>query len=671
MKHEYDYSMQARAEVILRQKYLRMKPSGVQEKYEDMLERTAEHDVYLWQRQIGRELNAAERTEIADGLYYKTQLMWSSAGRVNWLGGTAKSKEVEVTSFNCSLLEVHTPNNAVNALWLLLQGCGVSVQPRTGGIFGFAKYIHKISVIRSTRIEKGRTSNVQSLENGVWTISVGDSAVAWAEAFGLLLTHQFNGVEIRATELILDFSNIRGAGQRTSGYQWKTSGDQKIADSYMKIATLLNNRVQSNLSAMDIIDVVGLSATILSSRRSAALMQLPYDHAERGAFIHSKDQYWANPLTSHRYIANHSLLLSSRPTLSTLRELLQLIYEGGGSEPGFINLEAAQRRFVHCKGVNPCGEQLLDFFGLCNQVEINTNVGTYQEQLRVAYLAARVAYRQTLVKLNDGILDPRWALNNERDHHIGAGITGIVQSGIYLRPGELRGLRQAVIQGANDMADELGLGRSATYTSVKPSGTLGKAIFMTTEGTHHPVAQHLINYVNFAATDPVVPLLESHGHEVRPNPHMEGSVIIGFPIYWQGDHFKWHKDEFGINMCDETAIDQLNRYQVLIRNYSGTSVSSTITFTEPELDDMSAWIYRNWDDYVSTAFMLKYQGGGSVDSNTYLPQTPVTASEYEKRMALIKPIDWDNINLDRQCDRRIAAESDSCKDGQCSLDLIN
>ncbi len=667
---EYNFSMLARAETILRQKYLRMKPDGVQETYMDMLNRTAEHDAYLWRRQLGRELNAKERSEIAEYTHYKAQRMWSSAGRVNWLGGTAKSREVEVTSFNCSLLEVHTPDNAVNALWLLLQGCGVSVQPRTGGIFGFSHYIPKVSVIRSTRIEKGRTFNTQTLENGVWTISVGDSAVAWAEAFGILLTHQFNGVEIRATELVLDFSNIRGAGQRTSGYQWKTSGDQRIADSYLKIAMLLNNRVQKPLTAIDIIDVVGLSATILSSRRSAALMQLPYGHEERNSFIHSKDRYYDNPLTSHRYIANHSLLFSSRPSLSTIRELFQLIYEGGGSEPGFINLEAAQRRFAHCKGVNPCGEQLLDFFGLCNQVTINANIGTYQQQRRVAYLAARVAYRQTLVKLDDGILDPRWSRNNERDHHIGAGISGIVQSGIYHRPEELRGLRQAVIQGANDMADELDLPHSATYTTVKPDGTVGKGIFMTSEGTHHPIAKYLINYVNFAGSDPVVPLLESHGLEVRPNPHIEGSVIIGFPIHWEGD-FKWQTNAAGIDMCAETALDQLNRYQVLIRNYSSTSVSSTVTFTEPELDGMANWVYRNWADYVSTAFMLKYENYDSIDSKSYLPQTPVTAAEYQRRSELIKPIDWDNTNLDRQFDRRVAAESEDCKSGQCSIDLIN
>ena len=43
----------------------------------------------------------------------------------------------------------------VDALWLLLQGCGVGVTPKSGGISGFTQPILDIQLVRSTRTAKG------------------------------------------------------------------------------------------------------------------------------------------------------------------------------------------------------------------------------------------------------------------------------------------------------------------------------------------------------------------------------------------------------------------------------------------------------------------------------------------------------------------------------------
>ena len=73
----------------------------------------------------------------------------------------------------------------VDVLWLLLQGCGVGFAPKVGTLNGFANPIPNIKVIRSERTDKGgRETNLETWDDDTrtWTISVGDSAEAWAKS---------------------------------------------------------------------------------------------------------------------------------------------------------------------------------------------------------------------------------------------------------------------------------------------------------------------------------------------------------------------------------------------------------------------------------------------------------------------------------------------------------
>ena len=252
-----------------------------------------------------------------------------------------------VVTSNCSFTQVETVMDVVDVLWLLLQGCGVGFRPIVGQLTGYQKPIQKLTVIRSTRKEKGGVQhNRETYEDGVWTIKVGDSAEAWAKSIGKILAHKYP-----ARELVLDFSEIRPAGERLAGYGWISSGDSAIAQAYEAIHNILNRRAGSLLTRMDILDVVNWLGTVLSSRRSAEIALFEYGEDEWAEFAVAKKDFFINNI--QRGQSNNSLLFKTKPSYSELQHIFDLMIEAGGSEPGFINGREATKRAPWFKGCNP------------------------------------------------------------------------------------------------------------------------------------------------------------------------------------------------------------------------------------------------------------------------------------------------------------------------------
>ena len=180
-----EYLPSLRAQILTRRTYNRVLDSDatVFETWTQTIDRVIEHQRWLWKRQMRRALNKTQEAELEElrGLLLARKV--GVAGRTLWLGGTEISKVREACQFNCAHLEIQTVDDMVDALWLLLQGCGVGVTPKSGGISGFTQPILDIQLVRSTRTTKGgRDTNIETWdpETKVWSISVGDSAEGWA-----------------------------------------------------------------------------------------------------------------------------------------------------------------------------------------------------------------------------------------------------------------------------------------------------------------------------------------------------------------------------------------------------------------------------------------------------------------------------------------------------------
>ena len=342
-----------RAEIITRRTYNRpLNNEGtIFETWEETVRRVISHQKWLWERMLGREITNDEQQELYDLEDLMLDRKVSMSGRTLWLGGTEVAKNREASQFNCSFLNVETVYDVVDVLWLLLQGCGVGFKPITGTLNGFMRPIKTIETIRSTRTTKGGNDDNEEEWNPTtrcWTIRVGDSAEAWAKSIGKLLAGKFP-----ANKLVLDFSNIRPAGERLKGYGWISSGDDAICKAYTAISEILNKRAGDLLTAIDILDVINWLGTVLSSRRSAEIALLDANHPEWKEFATAKKDFWLHG-NEHRCQSNNSLVFYDKPSYQKLSDIFELMKEAGGSEPGFINGEAATKRAPWFKGVNPC-----------------------------------------------------------------------------------------------------------------------------------------------------------------------------------------------------------------------------------------------------------------------------------------------------------------------------
>lgn len=655
-----------RADVIVKRTYSRPDENNNYETWEEITDRVIGHQRWLWERASNNNDWLVDNKELLELRQLMLDKKVTTSGRTLWLGGTNIAKTRESSQFNCSFTKVETVYDVVDVLWLLLQGCGVGFSPIVGTLNGFSHTIPSIEVIRSTKTLdangnyiKGREENKETFINGVWTISIGDSAEAWAKSIGKLLAGKY-----KADKLIFDFTELRPAGIRLKGYGWISSGDEAIAKAYTSIASILNKRAGQLLTRMDILDIVNWLGTILSSRRSAQIALFEYGEDEWKEFALAKKEWWLTG-NNQRVQSNNSLLFEQKPSRKQLMDIFGLMEEAGGSEPGFVNAETARKRASWFYGSNPCCEILLGNKTFCNLMEIDIAKfrGNSSGLLRAIELAARANYRQTCVNLQDGILQEAWHLNNEFLRLCGVGLTGIARRD-DLSYYDYTQMQRAAIFGAYSMADELGLQRPKNITTVKPSGTLSK-IMGTTEGVHKPLGKYIFNNVNFGKHDPLLDKLKNANYKMMENPADPNGVIVTFPIAWEDVEFdKVHKEDGTVVEVNlESAIVQLERYKKIQTAYCQQNVSNTISYSPDEVNDIVDWLLANWDIYVGVSFLYRADPTKTAKDlgYLYLPQEVVTKEAYEQYVATLSDVNFDEINGDFE------VESQECSGGACPV----
>lgn len=645
----------ARAEIITRRTYNRpLDEEGTKfETWEDTIDRVISHQKWLWERALTHkkipdmplhditedmwewvELNEDQEYELDMLHQYMLDRKISVAGRGLWLGGTWVAKNREISQFNCTYVDVRSVYDIVDVFWCLLNGAGVGFRPVSGTLTGFRSYIPELRIIPSTRTTKGRETSDESWdpETKTWTISIGDSAEAWAKSIGKLLAGKYP-----AQKLILDMSQIRPAGTRLRNYGWISQGDVGLTSAYRKVFELLNSRVDRLLTTVDILDIVNLLGTVLSTRRSAQIAILDYDNPDWHEFALAKKDIDETG-NYQRYQSNNSLVFWKQPSKEELEYFFDLINLGGNGEPGLINGEHLRARAPWAVGLNPCAEILLSDAGVCNLVTQDLAKLKGHELEEAAWLIARANYRQTCVDLRDGVLQEKWHLNNDFLRLCGTSITGVVTRG-DLTEHDYRLHERLLTQAAYSMADELGTPRPKNVTTIKPEGTISK-IFDSTEGMHKPLGKYIFNNIQFNKNDPLVPKLRAANYNIFTHPYDENGVIATFPVKYENIEFDVVD---GVEVNLESAISQLDRYKRLMDNYCHQNVSCTISYDKEETQDIVNWLHDNWDSYVAVSFLFRNDPTKTAKDlgYPYLPQEVVTKEVWETYERELLPVDID------------------------------
>lgn len=697
-----------RAQLVHRRTYLRpLNEEGTLfETPDEAMDRVMSHQVWLWERQVGRELNIDELAELAELRGLMEMKRVSMSGRVKWMGGTALVRERAAGAFNCSFSVAYTPADLVDIFWLLLQGCGVGFKPVTGLLSGFPSSINDLEVVPSVRTERGGAEDSSEhidIETSTWRITFGDSAKGWAKAIGMLTAEK-----PRVEKLILDFSELRPGGKRLRGYGWISSGWAPLAEAMVRIVKIMVAAADRPLTKGEIIDIVNFLGTVLSSRRSAQICLIETEAttlaelmAQLQWYVDFKTDRWEKG-QGQRDQSNNSIGFLKKPEPAVIDALLRRILPTG--EPGFINVEHAKRRAPEMEGVNPCAEILLSNKGFCNLVQTvwHRFNGDMAGLMRAQYLAGRANYRQTCVSMRDGVLQLQWADAQKLLRLCGVSPTGAVAWEGIKDPAALEAVRDAAIAGADSMADEFGTPRARRVTQVQPAGTSSKALGLegdeVHEGAHLALSRWIFNWVNFPSNDfPTLDALKASGFDMKPNPSDPTGMLVCFPVEYpaspaftaksgallpghrvendgvetfylrdMGDHeleVEEHEAHEHLEVNLESAVDQLERYRLLMNHYVQHNCSITISFDESEIPAMVDWFMEHWDEYVGVSFLKRNNPFATAEDLgfKYLPQETVTREKFEAYTSRLLPVD-----ISRDTSHELL-QIDDCSSGACPI----
>jgi len=334
-----------------------------------------------------------------------------------------------------------------------------------------------------------------------------------------------------------------------------------------------------------------------------------------------------------RTSSNNSILFHSRPSLSTIEDLLDMAMQYG--EPGFINAETASNRRENFRGVNPCSEILLDDSGVCNLVTINLpafiredwegerKVDRYYLETALRALT-RHAIRISLLRFPERF--EHWNKVQERDRLIGVSFTGygnFVDLLSHKPHGYfaefLSWMRGVIHDEAKRYAAFLGIREPVLKTTVKPEGTIS-LLPGVSSGVHPDFAPYYMRRIRMSKTDAVAQALKALGMTPYPAPETGAKTleeahtwVYEFPV---ASPAKKTQDDY-------TALEQLERYRLVMENYADHNVSITVRMDPSEIKEVAKWVYDNWYSFVGVSFLRK-----SREIYPLMPLEEITRDQY-------------------------------------------
>lgn len=592
--------------------YTRVAPDGRVERWEDVARRVADFSASL------APVEPGEREALYSLILERAAF---PAGRTLWVGGTPMGWRGE-TSYNCAYHRIRGPEDLRDLQLLLMSGAGVGNSIRDEDVEEFNKTVpvsgilHKTLTLREGWIgyssPEYREGTAVYLEDGEATIIVGDSREGWAQALRLFLVAISDNIPAR--QIVVDLRSVRPYGERLKTFGGFASGPGPLRKLFSTIFRKLQKEALENVGRgrwtptllLDLINLVGQATVAGGTRRSAESVLFtpgsPITTAKIGP-------WWDH--SPWRVQSNNSAVFDERPSLETVREYVHYAMEYG--EPGFVNGEAARKRRPDWDGLNPCFEILLRDHGVCNlaTLVLPAFVGRPMGEIeRAARLLTRHAVRITFLPFSP--LLRHWQRVQEEDRLIGISMTGWVD--YWAAQGKLHDtaaqvaflerLRAVIHQAAEEYAGELGIPAPLLKTTIKPEGTLSLVAGGVSPGIHDPYAPYYIRRVRMSRNDYVAQALYYLGME--PKPELGYSSLEDSPIWVYEFPLRSPSGRAAISV---PAVEQLERYRMMMRHYVDHNASITVYVGEDEVEDVVEWIHKNWDDVVAVSLLPKDGGG--------------------------------------------------------------
>jgi ribonucleoside-diphosphate reductase alpha chain len=543
-----------------------------------------------------------------------------------------------VAGYNCAYTPIDNIRAFDEILYILMCGTGV-------GFSVERKYVEKLPEI------------AEEMYDSDTCIVVSDSKIGWAGAFRELVSLLYAGQVPR-----WDLSRIRPAGERLKTFGGRSSGPAPLEDLFRFTTGLFRGAAGRRLNGLEVHDLVCKIAAIVvvGGVRRSALISLSNLSDQR--MRHAKDgDFWtASP---QRALSNNSVCYTERPDVEIFMEEWLSLYRSRSGERGIFNRVAADRKVAslgtkrdvaHEWGTNPCSEIILRPQEFCNLTEVvvraDDSVPDLERKCRIAAFLGTL--QATLTDFR--YLRKVWRTNTEEERLLGVSLTGIMDHRVLGNPrqgslpGELRLLKEAVIDENATWAVELGISKSSATTCVKPSGTVSQLV-NSASGIHARYAPFYVRRVRSDIKDPLCEWMIDEGFPHEEDVTNPQNVVFSFPVAAPKGHRPFTK-----------AVEHLELWKIYQDHWCEHKPSATIVYTKEEFMEVGAWVYNHFDEISGVSFL-------PADDHVYqqAPYEQITEEEFKELKKRMPMPDWSEFGEVR--DNTIASQELACSGDACEI----
>jgi adenosylcobalamin-dependent ribonucleoside-triphosphate reductase len=480
-----------------------------------------------------------------------------------------------------------------------------------------------------------------------YTHVVEDSKEGWCDLVRCLLD-AYAGTGKRPSEI--DYSKIRSMGEPIKTFGGIAPGPGPLIECVKNIDTILEPRVGDKITSTDITDLMNVIGKCVVSGGVRRTAELALGRTNDEEYLTLKDpKLHEQKLRDWRWASNNSVLADVGIDYSNIG--MQTAKNG---EPGYFWLKNAQAygrlkdgenwRDAKVLGTNPCAEQSLESFEVCNLVEtfpsLHETYDDYRRTLKFAYLYAKTV---TLIPTHN----ERTNAIMLRNRRIGLSQSGIVES--FERHGRREHFDwcdkgyEYISELDTIYSQWLCIPDSVKKTSVKPSGTVS-LLPGVTPGIHYAHSEYYYRTIRIDRTSSLVEHIKKANIRMEESVYGDNTWVVYFPVHEK--HFQRSKDEVSIWEQVEN-VAQMQHY------WADNQVSATVTFTPDEAEDIPKILELYEYRLKSISFL-------PLTEHNY-PQAPyqtITKEAYDQAASKMLKLDFGAINTDETED--VFCDGDKC-----------
>lgn len=593
--------------------------------------------------------------------------------RALWGAGPALEAN-NIIGYNCCSLVVKDLQSFVEIFYILMCGTGV-------GFSVEKEFITQLPVI------------LNQTGDFVGVHVVGDSREGWANALKAGLHAWFDGKDIE-----FDTSKVRPRGARLKTMGGRASGPEPLVKmlAFVKAIVLAaQGRQLTDVECLDVSNHIADAVVVGGVRRSS---EISFSDLGSDGMRHAKDV----PIPSQRWMSNNSAIYFGRPDMITFMKEWTALAASGTGERGIFNVkaaaEASPRRVGKKLGfeweefwkylrTNPCGEiMLMALLGqFCNLTTVIVRAGDTFDDL-VEKVTSAVWMGAMQAALTDfPFIRPSFKQACDEERLLGVSLSGQMDNPKLLTAERLHDLRMIAIKVCRKACKALGINMSAAITCGKPDGTNSQFV-NSASGCHLRWSHYGLRRVRISSTDPLFRMMRAQGIVFTPENGQGPEAVTDrrLELIKKGRAVDeanvlvpdWSEDQVMTWVCafpfmsppgsktrhDMTAIEQLEWYLKLKKNWCEHNQSMTVYVKDDEWLKVGSWVWEHFDEIVGITF-LPHEGGQYKQP----PYEEITAEEYRRQRDQFPKIDFTKLSQFEEDDQTTGAQQYACVGNSCEL----